>query len=745
MKWIQRIVPIGIFACIVGIFFWQVLFSGKLPVPTDTLVGMYHPWRDYYAKTYERGFPFKNSLITDPIRQQIPWRKQVIESFKEKKVPLWDATSFLGAPLLSNIQSGALYPLNIIFFFFPFATAWTILIISQPFLAGIFLYIFLRHKNLDSISSLLGGTVFAFSGFSIAWLTWGTMLATILWLPLLLLSLEKIHQSSNPTAWRVLFIFSFVSAFFAGHIQLFFYCMLVLFAYAIVLFRKTGFPKKLYSMHILIPVIVLSITFPVWFRLFSYISSTSRIIGSSWTVEGFFIPFRHLMQFIAPDFFGNPATLNYWGTWNYGEMVGYVGVVGLLFAFIGISTQTLFWTILVGVSLFFAVDSPLSRLPFMLHIPGVSSLQPTRLLAVVDLGLSILSAYGVSYLVNGEKKRSVFLGSIVLIGIGIVAWMSVLSPTLFGISLEQSIIAKRNLMLPSVFCIASLSIVGVLLIMEKSHRVFRYIGVCMLFMLLSFDLFRFGWKFTPFTDISLFFPETEILTFLKNQPKPYRVIATDDRILPPNTNGYYGIESVGGYDPLYESRYEKFMAAFERGKPDITPPYGFTRIIAPKNIYSRLFPLLFSSYILSFDELSDPNFEKIFTEGTTYMYTYRDALQRLFLVEEVEQIQNEQAIFDRLYSMDFDPRKTALIEGDVHIDHAPLEPDESVMITSYTGDHIEAKASVKRSRFMVIGNHFDLNWRITIDGKKTDAVRADYLYFGCIIPEGNHVVHITYE
>src|SRR5947207_1825753 len=82
----------------------------------------------------------------------------------------------------------------------------TILIVSQPILAGIFLYLFLRRKNLEPVPSLLGALCFSFSGFSIAWLTWGTMLSTWLWTPLSLIAIDEIinGNSRKSIRWVVL-------------------------------------------------------------------------------------------------------------------------------------------------------------------------------------------------------------------------------------------------------------------------------------------------------------------------------------------------------------------------------------------------------------------------------------------------------------------------------------------------------------------------------------------------------------
>src|SRR3989344_5465144 len=83
------------------IFFWQFIFRGLLPIPSDTIVGLYHPFRDLYAKDYPNGIPFKNFLITDPVRQQYPWRELAISIEKKLELPLWNPYSLSGTPLLA--------------------------------------------------------------------------------------------------------------------------------------------------------------------------------------------------------------------------------------------------------------------------------------------------------------------------------------------------------------------------------------------------------------------------------------------------------------------------------------------------------------------------------------------------------------------------------------------------------------------------------------------------------------------
>src|SRR3989344_2775167 len=127
----KKIIPFAIIVLIPFIFFWQFLIKGLLPIPADTIIGLYHPFRDLYARDYPRGIPFKNFLITDPVRQQYPWRELAITTIKKAQLPLWNPYSMAGYPLLGNQQSAVLYPLNLLFLILPFSLSWGILIFLE--------------------------------------------------------------------------------------------------------------------------------------------------------------------------------------------------------------------------------------------------------------------------------------------------------------------------------------------------------------------------------------------------------------------------------------------------------------------------------------------------------------------------------------------------------------------------------------------------------------------------------------
>src|SRR3989344_2797644 len=226
----KKIIPFAIIVLIPFIFFWQFLIKGLLPIPSDTIVGLYHPFRGLYAKDYPRGIPFKNFLITDPVRQQYVWKNLSIDILKKGELPFWNPYSFGGNPHLANIQSAVFYPLNI-FFLLPFHLGWTILIISQPLLAGLFTFLFLKNLKIDEKAAFFGSVIFSFGGFAIVWLEWGNILSTGLWLPLILLSIDRILGSKKNYLWFAILLFGSLASFSAGHLQTFFYLSILSFGY----------------------------------------------------------------------------------------------------------------------------------------------------------------------------------------------------------------------------------------------------------------------------------------------------------------------------------------------------------------------------------------------------------------------------------------------------------------------------------------------------------------------------------
>ncbi len=371
-----------LFPLVVVLFIFILPFLYKLPIPLDSISGLYWPMKDN-SFGYPNGVPVKNPLITDPVRQQFAWKYLAVKEFKAGHWPLWNPYNFSGTPLLANFQTGAFYPLNILFFLpnpsLPynelqwFAIQWSWYIYSQTALSIFFLYIYLKKIGLTRRAALFGGLTFAFSGFSVGWWEWGNIIHTLLWFPLILYLIELMIEKDpvtvvESTAYRksiigtlftldkrrALLLFALVSSFTAGHLQTHILVLInTLFyvLYKIPVIQIVGIKINIALTHRRAYYWVQLIQVAILFLLcisaqvlpsYEFIQKSARALDTTaWQRKDWFFPYQHFVTFFAPDIFGNPTTYNYWGVWNYGEFASYIGILPIILA-LSVIVQFLF-------------------------------------------------------------------------------------------------------------------------------------------------------------------------------------------------------------------------------------------------------------------------------------------------------------------------------------------------------------------------------------------------------------------
>lgn len=747
----KKLLPIGYIFLVVFIFFWPFVFRTLLPIPADNIVGLYHPFEDFFSKTFTRGIPYKNYLILDPIKQQYPWRELSVALEKKLELPLWNPYSLSGTPLLANFQSAAFYPFNLAFLILSFPLGWSILILLQPLLAAVFIYFYLDNLKLSKWAAALGGITFAFCGFFISWLEWGTVLHTGLWLPLILLCIDIIFiKDKRCSFWIGIFILSLSSSFFAGHLQTFFYVFIVSFAYLILRLWQVKKKKKVllifFGSYLLIIAVIAIQLLPT----LQFIQLSARNIDqANWQNNpGWFIPWTHLVQFIAPDFFGNPATINYWSIFNYGEFIGYIGIFPLIMAFIAIffrrDKKTLYFILLCFIAFLFSFPTLISKLPFIFKIPLLSTAQPTRLIFLIDFSLAVLSALGFDYYLR--NKRKIMLPLIVILFIFLVLWIFVFTGNhLFKISTFNLTIAKHNLYFPSAI-FAAIFLIATLVSINKNKK-YELVFLIGFFAITAFDLLRYGSKYTPFITGDFIFPQTKTIAFLKQNIGLSRIATSDAPVFPPNFSVIFRLQSVDGYDPLYLKKYAELIAALERGKPDIAEPFGFSKIITPHNFDSKIIDLLGVKYILSrTDDLKSKKLIKVFQEGRTRVYENPDVFPRAFFVQETKCLLNENQIMQGMFNSAIDLHKIAFIENKDCANLSKLWSNGKVKVSSYSENKIIIETENEKEGFLVFIDSFYPTWHAKIYNNSDNIVRnakiylTDFNFRGVMVPAGKNVI-----
>jgi hypothetical protein len=121
----------------------------------------------------------------------LPPRFFWVESIEHGSFPLWNPYQFSGHPLFANPQYGMLYPINSLFFLFPFDIAFNVIIILHFFLAGLFTYLLLKDLKVNSTGALISGLIFMLSGYLLSVHSLLTILLSSVWTPLIMMFFRR--------------------------------------------------------------------------------------------------------------------------------------------------------------------------------------------------------------------------------------------------------------------------------------------------------------------------------------------------------------------------------------------------------------------------------------------------------------------------------------------------------------------------------------------------------------------------
>ncbi len=719
------------------VFASPYFFKGLVPFPSKYQVTFFPPWSAQF------GMPVKNNAMPDVITQIYPWKRLTIETWKMGQVPLWNPYSFSGTPHLANYQSAVLSPVNLLFFILPEIDAWSVMILLQPLLAGLFMYLLLRTLERSKPASLIGSIAFMFSGFLTVWMAYGTLGWAILWLPLLFAAVLRHFQMRS---WWNLFMLSIALAwsFFSGHFQMSVYVLLAVVAFIVYQGMQTKQKRAVIELGVAV-ILGLMLSSP---QILPSLEAYSQSVRSELFTQGGGIAWQYLVTLFAPDFYGNPVTRNDWFGY-YAEWASYIGVVPLLLAVYAIVRRTKhigFFLGLAIISFFIATPSPINAFVIWLKIPGISTSYAARIIILASFSLAAIAAYGLDGLrEDWEKKRtsSIFLCAMIiglfLIAIWAVVW--IIRP----LEIEKLLIARRNLMLPTGLAVgfSALAVLGYI----KRWKFVRPLTIGLFILLATFDMVRYASKWMPFDPREYVYPEVDIVSFLKKEVGYQRIFGNLGGEV---TNGF-GLLGIEGYDAVYQKRYGEFIRSASTGKI-ITPERSVVQF--PKiGTYSEFaLQLLGVRYLVH--RLSDgrfswaypyweyPQYESIYKNEQYEVLKNQKAYPRVFLASSYITRTADQDMIDAFHSEGFDPRQTLVLETNPDI--APQSGEGTADITKYTPNEVVIRTTSTGPKLLFLSDVFDNGWRATVDGQETLIYRADYDFRAVAVPSGEHIVRMVY-
>lgn len=746
---------------ITGFFFYKI-FSGVIPFPGDLLISEYNPWKTYSYLGYNPGSYPNKAQYFDTIRQIYPWKTLSLSLINSGRMPLWNPYNFSGAPLFANSQSAVLYPLNILYLLLGQLKAWGFLIFLQIFLSGVFTYIYSRRIGLGKLGGAFASIAFSASLFQTVFLEYNTIGHVILWLPLILFSVESLIKKMN-IFYGFLFAFSIFCAGTAGHLQIFGFIIVFTAIYAVsrIFISNNLFKENLVRLGIFSVLLLFSfgISAVQLFPTFELFANSARVSQSySFLINTLLIQPYQLILFLSPDIFGNPAARNYLISDTYPGNALYIGFIPFVFSLFSLeylkkNKLVAFFACASGLLLLLFLRTPLTEILYKANIPLFSTGSPTNAVFLMSFSLSILAGFGIDAWVKNNSKFSYYV-SIFIFSIIILIWLAIFT-------IHPAIIVLNNFIFTT-----GLAAIFILFFITGNFVKKRKSVVIIIFTLVTiFDLFYFFNKFNPFVKKEIVFPDTKIISFLKTNAGINRFWGYGTANIESNFATQYSIFSPDGYDPLYPKWYGEFLQSSKDGKIHtdfsnisrsdavIAAGFGESDFATNKNRL-KVLDLLGVKYIL--DRVENGSTEKTFpgdrfnslskSDGWQ-IFENKKSLPRILLAPDYKVVNNKNDFEKTFFDDKFDPSKTILLNKPINnfiLNKEGLN-EASVSIIKYSPNNILLKTSSSNNSVLFLSDTYYPGWEAEIDGGKTEIYQAFYAFRAIGLPAGKHIVSFSYN
>jgi hypothetical protein len=711
-----------------------------------------------------------------------PMRFTLTESFKAGELPLWDRHMGMGFPLLADFQSGSFYVPHICYLMLPFFTAVRATFLFHYLVAATGSFMLCREWNYSPYLALTGAILFTLGGPMISLTNLLNHFQAAVWLPWVLLLGERCLKS--PSWWRFLGLtLALLLQFLAGSPEIYSFTLGLLLLDGIRLRTKqTGLTYQrifflFLASNVLVALLAMVQILPT-LELFLNSRGETRIPYGEvarWSLHPlnlinlFFLDkevsidtFLGARLFFARDL---PLILSQ-----------YMGAISLLGIFLwlfrgslkekGILLGLIFFSLVIAIGSYSPVFPTLFKyVPFFgffrypekflfftqalllfialkglfqfLECDDLSYRRPFFLLASV-CGLLLLTyvylcfdTTPLSRFIARETHNPLLSSSTIDSAATVLVHLERQIGLTLGILLLLFLIREAG---PGVPIFKALLVGLVFIDLNSAHRPYQY------FLDPSFvdkgpkiiankeDLrprlfYTIAYPSHPNLHPS-YYPVQGPLSFQEFQSKIYSNLW-------PNTGVFHGFDYMQEIDALARQRYVDFLR-FANGLP------------APR-LY-RLLGVLNVSYINSSKPLPDGDITLVrhFAEYPAWLYTINRTIPRVYIVSRVIVEEEAAKILDRLSGTDFDPFGEVVLPQPVSL-AAPRDFHAQASIARYTNRDVTIQTSLSGAGVLVLADSFYPGWRVYVDGKQQEILRANFFFRGVLLPKGEHRVEFRYE
>ncbi len=751
--------------CITALYFSPVVFSCK------TFAS-----RDMYAFYYPRQF-------------------FAAECIKSGMLPLWNPHLASGVPFLANLQSSLFYPLSLVYYLLPFEIGFKYFIVLHYFLAGLWMFLLMRHWRYEAYSCMVAAIVFMLGGYMISILDNVSFITAAVWLPLIVLLYDLFLKEKKriylvftgvvigmqilggDASCYVLSTFLFMSAY---HI----YCLRV------DHYRGFGIRAGSLSYLPLVWIIGMLLSAIVLVPFAEYVFHSTRMGGfgydelTKWSYHP-----MELLQLFVPYVFGSTVPMTRWFG-QYWLDTFYVGVLPLLLVVCALRwskkgmSYFLIGVVVCSLLLAFGKYTPLFSV--IRYVPGVNMIHyPVKYLFLAGFSLSILAGMGFSVLFEKMGKKETggmqrALITVILIALGMLI-SGALADKVFFNAFEQvypqtlfhKIVGTHAAYLAifkgySIY-VLTLIAVSLLLLFTARGRIPVTAAKIAAILLLLADLTFVARPDDALIESSNYTRPTDLVRLLKADSSPFRIFSlsyatfegfmhipnvpftrtfeTLKNFMMPNLSLLFGVDTVDEYAEMLVTRY---YALFQPVKEFYRPEKV---LIAPPHFSRQMLNLLNVKYLISSYRLDDGSFKTV-QGGPVKVYENTEVLPRAFFVSNASVYCDDNEVLAAMQEPGFDPKRSVLLtrseyhkigEGAAGEKTTLVAGGAEVKILKYSPNRVEIETIGNERGFLVLADNYYPGWKVRVNGKEKNILRVYYNLRAVFLPPGHNTVTFSFD
>ncbi|MDZ7358606.1 MAG: YfhO family protein, partial [candidate division KSB1 bacterium] len=683
-------------------------------------------------------------------------------------------------------------------------------IILNYVLLGFLTYFLLKSLNLNRYACLFSAIAVTFLPQFIAFTAFGhnTKFYSVVLIPLIFWSVKQLLEKKN------LFYFA-ITALVIGfqllraHIQVCYYTYLMIGIYfifqAILEYKENRKPLPILKSGALLAAAVLAglmLSSVLYLSVYEYSHYSIRGGGitegldykyaSNWS----FSP-AEMITFIVPSFFGFGGE-TYWGKMPFTDYPLYMGIVVLFLAGLALVIRrdryVIFFAIVALFALIVSFGSHLPILygPMFKFLPYFNKFRvPSMIHIILDIAVVIMAGFGLHFLIQlkdstdpkllARKTQAiqryfyVFGGVAILIMLFVILGKGTILNWIAGsgkvgnASAQQ--FAYQMTLRDSVIMLIILGASGFLVLYYLNKKLNTGLMAIGIIFLLIVDLWLVDFKIIkpqPEVEEQDYFQKDDVVRFLENQPKPFRILPVNigqRGEKPDNWYMYFKIQNILGYHAaklkIYQEALEQmqwqrvpFPASFffnfyqqrinEKGQSVIQQR---SEEEIPWDLFHRhqaFLRMLNVKYLITMFPISNESYQLV-EQANALVYENKSALPRAFFVGDIVTLKDKNEIFGYMASGRFDPARTAILEEKAEFEISP-NPENEVQITHYDIHDIKMKASVKSPALLVLSEvYYPAGWKAYVDGEETKIYKTNYILRSIFLQPGDHNIEFVFR